>query len=144
MHLSKTCGVAATLICLSACGASYLARVPDVVAVKGDAEAGAALFASTCSGCHGKDGARIKRHDLTSDKVRSKTPAKLAAFILDGEDDMPAFGDRLSDAQVANLIAWIRRPAAAPSSNAPAATNDPAATDAPTSDAPAGDDSDEG
>ena len=93
---------------LSGC-ADPQARVAGVGAISGNADAGAELFAKHCTGCHGDDGRKVKRHDLMGDKARGRDPARLAQFILVGEDGMPSFADRLSDTQVAHLVAWIRR-----------------------------------
>ncbi len=100
--------LALTTIALPGCG-NVQARIDTASQVQGDAEAGGAVFVKHCTGCHGDDGRKIKRHDLTSDKVRNSAPSRLAKIIIAGDDDMPPMGDRVSDAEVGHLIAWLKR-----------------------------------
>ena len=100
--------LAVAAIALPGC-ADVQARIDTVSQAQGDAEAGGAIFVKHCTGCHGDDGRKIKRHDLTSDKVRNSTPARLAKIIIAGDDDMPPMGDRVNDAEVGHLVAWLKR-----------------------------------
>lgn len=78
---------------------------------------GAALFKSKCAICHGADGKgdtsmgkTLKVRDLTSQEVQKQSDEQLTAAIRDGmaNGKMPAYKDKLSDAQIKDLVAFIR------------------------------------
>lgn len=80
-------------------------------AVTGDAASGAALYTSTCAGCHGEDGllatdiGGTASSDLTV-RVPAMTDDELADQIQNGGTAMPA---QYSDAQdIADVIAHLR------------------------------------
>ena len=77
-----------------------------------DAEhAGAALFRDKgCSHCHGEGGVGTKKApDLTClRKNQLWTPAKMTDQIMNGGQKMPPFSDSLTDAEVAQLVAYLR------------------------------------
>lgn len=73
------------------------------------------LFRSKCAACHGDDakgepskGKEEKLKDLGSTEVQSMTNDELAKFITDGHGKMPAFKDKLTEAQIKDLVAYIR------------------------------------
>jgi mono/diheme cytochrome c family protein len=78
------------------------------------------VFAGACAGCHGAD-APMTRNGAPSlalsSKVNAPTPRGVIQIILhgipwrDGQSApyMPAFAAALTDAQVADLAAWLRR-----------------------------------
>lgn len=77
--------------------------------------AGAALYKSKCTGCHGADGSAntpigkaLKASDLRSDAVQKKTDAQLSAVIRNGGAKMPPVGKMLKPAQVKDLVSFIR------------------------------------
>lgn len=72
---------------------------------------GAELFARHCAGCHGLDGRGGEAPDLASNPaVRALTDASLAAIVRGGlPGGMPAFGATLTSAQIAALVAQLRR-----------------------------------
>ena len=84
---------------------------------------GAALFATSCAGCHGdkgQGGAVVKE----AIELQERTDAQVATLISKGRGGMPGFA-QLSDAEVAALIATMRgwnAPVAAPSAAAGSAT----------------------
>jgi mono/diheme cytochrome c family protein len=87
-------------------------------------EAGAVLFRDKgCAYCHGAGGNGGKKgpdlSGLRTDKLW--TPAKITNQILNGGQKMPPFSDSLTDAEIAQLVAYLRAkerpippPAAAP------------------------------
>jgi mono/diheme cytochrome c family protein len=91
---------------------------------KADEEAGAVLFRDKgCSYCHGANGTGGKKgpnlSNIRTDKLW--TPAKITSQILNGGQKMPPFSDSLTDAEIAQLVAYLRAkqrpippPAAAP------------------------------
>ena len=76
---------------------------------------GATLFQSNCQMCHGADGKgatptgqALKVANLHSPEVVKMTDADLANVISKGKKSMPAFGSRLSSAQIDSLVSYIR------------------------------------
>ena len=92
----------------------------DVVSVPGRSDPGAqALFAGACGGCHGADApmARNGAPSLAlSTAVNASTPNGVIQIILQGipwregkpAPYMPSFASALTDAQVADLAAYLR------------------------------------
>jgi mono/diheme cytochrome c family protein len=79
------------------------------------------LWNMNCAACHGKDGKgetmmgrRLQIKDLTDPKVQSAlTDAQATKDIKEGitengETKMKAFGDKLSDDQIKDLVAQVR------------------------------------
>lgn len=74
-------------------------------------QAGAALFHDKgCTFCHGEAGAGTdKAPALTGlDTSKEWTPARISNQIVKGGQKMPAFGDALTDEEVAQLVAYLK------------------------------------
>lgn len=77
-------------------------------------EKGAAAFKENCALCHGENGGgsdmgkALKVKDLRSKEVQNATNEDLAKTVRDGKNNMPPFKSRLSDAQIDELIGYIR------------------------------------
>ena len=76
---------------------------------------GAAIYAQNCARCHGVDGRAQTRKgretdavDFTSDDW-SPDAAHDARIVTTGKRSMPAFGRRLSAAQINAVVQYIRR-----------------------------------
>jgi mono/diheme cytochrome c family protein len=77
---------------------------------------GRRVFARTCAGCHGPDGSGIMRlgltkppRDLTDAQFHAQiTDEQLRSVIRTGKGQMPAFGGLMGDADLADVIAFIR------------------------------------
>ncbi len=87
-------------------------RIDGIVGGSGDAEAGAQIFRETtadeqCAECHGDDGRGGFGPDLAQ-AFTQKTAWQLALTVLDGRGSMPAWGERLDDAQLTDLFAFLR------------------------------------
>jgi mono/diheme cytochrome c family protein len=108
---------------------------------------GARTFQRTCSGCHGVDGRGGYRPGLTR-PPRDLTRAEFHAQVTDeqlrqvirlGKNQMPAFGGLMSDADITEVITFIR---SLPPQSAPAAIGVGGASTVsvpnPTASAPAG------
>ncbi len=74
------------------------------------------LFEKHCDTCHGKDG-QAKTFKAKFNHARNLTDAKWQAEVSDerlfnsisnGKGKMPAWGKKLSDAQINSLIAYVR------------------------------------
>lgn len=86
---------------------------PDELAASGQ------LYKDNCAKCHqdtgkgGKatiDGKNINARDLTSDKMKKRDDDKIFDDISEGspDDGMPAFKSKLADAQIRDIIKYIR------------------------------------
>jgi mono/diheme cytochrome c family protein len=74
------------------------------------------LFKDNCAKCHGKDG-RAKGLKAKIAGVRNLTDAKWQESVTDeriynsitnGRNRMPAFGKKLSDAEIESLVSFVR------------------------------------
>jgi mono/diheme cytochrome c family protein len=75
----------------------------------------AALYKSKCAMCHGPTGAgdtpmgkKLALKSLASPEVQKNTDAKLVEVIAKGRGKMPAFGGKLTDEQIKQLVAVVR------------------------------------
>jgi cytochrome c6 len=75
----------------------------------------AATFKSKCAACHGADGKgatavgkSLGIHDFASAETQSMTDADLQQIIAKGKNKMPAYGDSLKDAEIKDLVQYIR------------------------------------
>ena len=78
-------------------------------------QSGASHFNSRCAGCHGADGAgntsigkSMHMRSLASPEVQKMSDKELTAMITDGKGAMPAYKDKLSGAQIKDLVGYIR------------------------------------
>jgi mono/diheme cytochrome c family protein len=76
-----------------------------------------ANFEKHCSACHGKDGTgglvtiedkKLKVPNLREGHALKHTDEKLARQIMNGAEEMPAFKDKLSPAEINDLVNLIR------------------------------------
>jgi len=95
------------------CAILLLIAFPNLVLAQSDS--GAATFKSKCVLCHGADGTgntplgkQLQAANLRSKDVQKKTNAELHKIIHDGQTNMPPFGDQLSDAQINQVIKYVR------------------------------------
>ncbi len=90
---------------------------------------GKKLFSSQCYLCHGKDGdgkgelaedMKLKLHNYhDAAALKDKTDGELFYILSKGKGEMPSEGDRLSETQRWQLIAYIRSLAGKPTPAAP-------------------------
>ena len=71
----------------------------------GDATAGAEVYTTSCSGCHGPNGNDGSAADLTAE-VPEKTDEELTTIITEGYGSMGPV--TLDDTQLADLLAYLR------------------------------------
>jgi|ERR1700722_1550958 len=82
------------------------AEVLEIPASGSLASQGYKLFMNNCAHCHGTDARGDEGPDLHG---VTKSDAKIASYIKNGiKGEMPKFGQKLSDADVKALIAFIR------------------------------------
>ena len=91
-------------------GVLFLLVVP--VHAQGDA---ASLYKTKCSACHGADGKgdspiakKLGVRDFASPEVQKETDEELFTVTQKGRNKMPAFGNTLKDAQIKDLVTYIR------------------------------------
>ncbi len=86
--------------------------VAHSAAKKSDEEkAGAVLFRDKgCTYCHGIGGVGTKKAPslISLPKDKTWTPEKITSQILNGGQKMPPFRDSVTDADVTDLIAYLR------------------------------------
>ncbi|MBI3405325.1 MAG: cytochrome c [Acidobacteria bacterium] len=94
----------------------FLAVTPMLLAQKGDAAAGKAIYTSKCAMCHGAAGEgkeamakmlKVEFKHLGSKEVQAKSDADLKKEIGEGVGKMKPV-KLASDADVANVIAYMR------------------------------------
>jgi mono/diheme cytochrome c family protein len=93
-----------------------LATLGASAAFAADAAPGAAeIYKTKCASCHGADGGSqtpagkvMKAPDLRSAEVQKRSGADLQQAISNGKGKMPPFKAKLSVADVASLVAYIR------------------------------------
>jgi mono/diheme cytochrome c family protein len=76
---------------------------------------GADTYKQSCATCHGADGQSktpvgqaMKAANLKDPAIAHLSDEELLAIIKNGKNSMPAFGSRLSDAQINAVIAHLR------------------------------------
>jgi cytochrome c6 len=76
---------------------------------------GKPVFEANCVFCHGDDGTgktgpgeALGAHDLTSVGVQNKSDSVLQQTIMQGQNKMPAFGNKLDETQIRDVIGYIR------------------------------------
>ncbi|GIX46937.1 MAG: hypothetical protein KatS3mg131_1148 [Candidatus Tectimicrobiota bacterium] len=105
-----------------ACPLFLVLLVQGLALAAGDPQAGKALYQRLCVSCHGADGrgGRLAAalpspppNLADAAYLAARTDAQLLAALREGRGAMPAFGDRLSEAQLQDLVAYVRTLAAA-------------------------------
>lgn len=73
------------------------------------------LFKKNCARCHGADGSAdtesgrlYETPDITGGKLRNASSAKLVRIVTKGKESMPAFGKKLTAAQISALVAYMK------------------------------------
>ena len=82
------------------------ADVEAILTLTGDETAGASVFSSTCSACHGADGDSGYAADLTS-VVPARSDERIIEAVIYGDGSMPA-QSALTDQEVADVLAYCR------------------------------------
>ena len=99
------------------------------------------LYVKNCAECHKEsgeggekvvDGKKIKADNLTDDRRKKLTDEKMIKAMVEGIEDegMPSFKDKLSEAEMREIVRYIRidlqkMPADKPYSNSAAAASQP-------------------
>lgn len=67
-----------------------------------------------CYECHGGDGRGSLRGPSLAGTAKM-SDARILKYINEGDGFMPAFGDKLTDDEKADIVAWLRQEFGAPS-----------------------------
>jgi mono/diheme cytochrome c family protein len=77
---------------------------------------GAATFKSKCVVCHGADGTgntplgkQLQAANFHSKDVQKLSDAELHKIVHDGQANMPAFADQLSDEEITQVVKYVRQ-----------------------------------
>lgn len=74
-------------------------------------------YQKNCDGCHGEtgegglvkvDNKQIKVPSLKAEHAVKHTDEQLTKMITNGEDQMPAFKDKMSAAEIADMVKFVR------------------------------------
>ena len=86
------------------------ANQPDDGGAGADAGPGAELYSANCARCHGSDGGGGIGPQLSDGQVVEEFPdaAGEVEVVTDGRGSMPAFGDRLSPAEIDDVVEYTR------------------------------------
>jgi mono/diheme cytochrome c family protein len=64
--------------------------------------------------CHGPDGkgtttgTKMGAHDFSSPEVKAESDAQLTDVITKGKAKMPAYGGKLKDTEIKDLVTYVR------------------------------------
>jgi cytochrome c6 len=78
------------------------------------AQDAASTFKSKCAACHGADGKgsamgqKLGTHDFSSPDVQKETDAQLTEIVTKGKGKMPAYGGKLEDSAIKDLVGYVR------------------------------------
>ena len=75
----------------------------------------AAIYKAKCAPCHGADGKgetpvgkSLHVASLASAEVQKLSDAEMTTILHDGKNKMPAFKDKLTDAEIKEMVQFIR------------------------------------
>lgn len=74
------------------------------------AQSGADTFKAKCAMCHGADGSKttMGSKPLNGAEVQKMSDADLTGIIENGKGKMPAYKGKLTDAQVKDVVGYIK------------------------------------
>jgi cytochrome c551 len=85
---------------------------PQQVVAAGDAARGKEVYAQNCAACHGEDGGGGTGPKLEGEEAYTNADV-VVDQIRDGGGGMPAFADRLSEQELADVSAFVTKDLAA-------------------------------
>ena len=93
-----------------ASAALYLTSGPAIAQGTGER-----VYKAKCATCHGADGKgdtavgkATKARDFCSDEVAKETDDEWTAVIVKGKNKMPAYDKKLTEAEIKEVVAYIR------------------------------------
>lgn len=106
--LAILCAFASLALAAPACAPGVQATRSEV------SDAGAVMFNAYgdpkvgCYGCHNGDARGTKWGPNLRTAIAGQSDDDLKEIIREGQGGMPAFKDKLNDAQMTTIIAWLR------------------------------------
>jgi quinol---cytochrome c reductase cytochrome c subunit, bacillus type len=94
-----------------AAAASPSASVDELAAAR-------ANYTKNCEGCHGPEGQgglvkidnkQLKVPSLHAEHAKKHTDQQIVDFITNGHEEMPAFKDKMSAAEINDLVRFVRK-----------------------------------
>ena len=87
-----------------------LLLVPTGVLLAGDPMKGRPLYNDRCSGCHGMNGTSHVAHipNFKLGEGLMKSDQEIMNFVKKGKGVMPGFNGILTDAEIRNILAYVR------------------------------------
>jgi mono/diheme cytochrome c family protein len=89
--------------------------VSSLVGQQAAKSTGSNVFRTKCVLCHGADGSgktplgkQLQAADLRSKEVQKRGDAELHKIIHDGQANMPAFADQLSESEIDQVLKHVR------------------------------------
>lgn len=90
----------------------------DQTAPPDESAAARKIYAESCVACHKEtgegglvetEGKKFKVPSYKADKVKNASDEKLLGYIVNGDDEMPAFKDKLTNDEMKSLVRFIRK-----------------------------------
>jgi mono/diheme cytochrome c family protein len=77
--------------------------------------AGEKVYKAKCASCHGADGTgatpvgkATKARDFCADEVKNESDDEWTQIIIKGKNKMPAYDKKLTDAEIKDVVTYIR------------------------------------
>lgn len=96
------CIVGMSLSLLMSCGVTD--NVTSIYELVGDGTRGASLYNANCAQCHGPQGTM----SANAAREAKSNPKAAISIILRGEDSMPSFEGKLSNQDIADIVAYLK------------------------------------
>ena len=98
------------LVAAAGCSDSVPAESADAPLSTESFTLGKNVYLTRCVGCHGVDGSGIVGPDIRPGKVLEKyaSAEAMEALVRDGLGEMPEFGSKLRDEEIAGVVAYVR------------------------------------
>ena len=104
-NISKTSGLVLAAVICAGCATTVLMGT-EKSALSEKARAGYRLFDHNCASCHGEDARGDEGPDLHG---LTKSDERIGKIVRNGiKGEMPAFGKKFNDADIAAIIAYLR------------------------------------
>jgi cytochrome c6 len=87
------------------------ALIPAVFAASPETQS---LYKAKCNGCHGPDGRgttigkKIGARDFSMPEVMKMSETEMVESVTKGKNKMPPFKDKLKEAEIKELVAYVR------------------------------------
>ncbi len=88
------------LATLAACGPD----TAEITSLTGDVNRGIPLYNTNCKGCHGESGNEM----APAAREAKEEIDEAASVILKGDGTMPSFEGKLSNQEIADILAYLR------------------------------------